>query len=75
MVATSPRAQDMIPEWFANNWLFRLLFGWMIPPSVPFLKFTTTAEFRNLTFTKQVFQDIGPRSAAACRSRPRPGSA
>ena len=41
-----------------NHRLFRLLFGWMIPPAVSFLKYTTTQEFRHLTFSKQVFQDI-----------------
>ena len=50
--------QDMIPPWFGNHWLVRHTIGWMLPPSVSFLKFTTTSEFRNLTFTKQVFQDI-----------------
>jgi delta24-sterol reductase len=50
--------QDMIPPWFGNHWLFRYTFGWMIPPAISFLKFTTTAEFRHLTFSKQVFQDI-----------------
>jgi len=50
--------QDMIPEWLANHVLFRLLLGWMVPPSVALLKYTTFPEFRNLTFCKQVFQDI-----------------
>jgi delta24-sterol reductase len=50
--------QDMIPPWFGNHPLFRFLFGWMVPPAVSFLKYTTTAEFRNMTFSKQVFQDI-----------------
>lgn len=48
--------QDMIP--FGNNPLFRLFLGWMCPPRVTFLKFSTTPKFRELTFTKQVFQDI-----------------
>ncbi|CAG9859400.1 unnamed protein product [Phyllotreta striolata] len=48
--------ESMIP--FGNNPLFRLLFGWLLPPKPAFLKFTTTPGIRNFTFTKQVFQDI-----------------
>ncbi|VEN43663.1 unnamed protein product [Callosobruchus maculatus] len=48
--------ESMIP--FGNNPLFRLLFGWLLPPKPAFLKFTTTPGVRNFTFTKQVFQDI-----------------
>lgn len=48
--------EDMIP--FGNDLLFRILFGWLLPPKVAFLKFTTTPGVRELTFTKQVFQDI-----------------
>jgi len=48
--------QDMIP--FGNHPLFRFFLGWMCPPKVTFLKLTTTPTFRELTFTKQVFQDI-----------------
>lgn len=46
----------MIP--FGNNPLFRLFFGWLLPPKPAFLKFTTTPGIRKFTFTKQVFQDI-----------------
>lgn len=48
--------ESMIP--FGNNFLFRLLFGWLLPPKPAFLKFTTTPGVRAFTFTKQVFQDI-----------------
>lgn len=48
--------ESMIP--FGNNPLFRLLFGWLLPPKPAFLKFTTTPGIRAFTFTKQVFQDI-----------------
>lgn len=48
--------ESMIP--FGNNPLFRLLFGWLLPPKPAFLKFTTTPKIREYTFTKQVFQDI-----------------
>lgn len=48
--------ESMIP--FGNNPLFRLLFGWLLPPKPAFLKFTTTPGVRAFTFTKQVFQDI-----------------
>ncbi|KAJ8939646.1 hypothetical protein NQ314_011066 [Rhamnusium bicolor] len=48
--------ESMIP--FGNNPLFRLIFGWLLPPKPAFLKFTTTPGIRAFTFTKQVFQDI-----------------
>ncbi|XP_032519816.2 delta(24)-sterol reductase-like [Danaus plexippus] len=48
--------EDMIP--FGNNALFRLFFGWLLPPKPAFLKFTTTPGVRAYTFTRQVFQDI-----------------
>lgn len=48
--------ESMIP--FGNNPLFRFFFGWLLPPKVAFLKFTTTPGIRSFTFTKQVFQDI-----------------
>lgn len=48
--------ESMIP--FGNHPLFRLLFGWLLPPKPAFLKFTTTPGIRAFTFTKQVFQDI-----------------
>ncbi len=48
--------RDMIP--FGNHVLFRYALGWMCPPRIQFLKLTTTPGIRELTFTKQVFQDI-----------------
>lgn len=48
--------EDMLS--FGNNPLFRLCFGWLLPPKPAFLKFTTTPGVRAYTFTKQVFQDI-----------------
>ncbi|GBP25832.1 hypothetical protein EVAR_81711_1 [Eumeta japonica] len=48
--------EDMIS--FGNHPLFRLFFGWLLPPKPAFLKFTTTPGVRAYTFTKQVFQDI-----------------
>jgi len=48
--------ETMIP--FANHPLFRYTLGWLLPPKIAFLKFTTTPGIRALTFTKQVFQDI-----------------
>ncbi|KAL7645256.1 UNVERIFIED_CONTAM: hypothetical protein RMT77_003642 [Armadillidium vulgare] len=48
--------ETMIP--FGNNILFRWIFGWLLPPQIAFLKFTTTPGIRAMTFTKQVFQDI-----------------
>ncbi|XP_042875627.1 delta(24)-sterol reductase-like [Penaeus japonicus] len=48
--------ETMIP--FGNNPFFRFFFGWLLPPKIAFLKFTTTPGVRAMTFTKQVFQDI-----------------
>ena len=45
--------ETMIP--FGNNPLFRFLFGWLLPPKIAFLKFTTTPGVRAMTFTKQVY--------------------
>ena len=47
---------DMIPQ--GNHPLFRALLGWMMPPKIAFLKFSTTPMVRKMTFTLQVFQDI-----------------
>jgi delta24-sterol reductase len=48
--------ESMIP--FGNNPLFRLFLGWLCPPKPAFLKWTTTKAVREMTFAKQVFQDI-----------------
>lgn len=54
----------MIPG--GNHPLFRLLLGWLMPPRIAFLKFSTTPAVRKMTFTLQVFQDIVlPMSAMA----------
>ncbi|MCA9693142.1 MAG: FAD-dependent oxidoreductase [Myxococcales bacterium] len=47
---------DMIPG--GNHPVFRALLGWMMPPRIAFLKFSTTPAVRKMTFTMQVFQDI-----------------
>jgi len=44
------------PLW--NHPHFRFLLGWICPPKPAFLKFTTTTAIREMTFAKQVFQDI-----------------
>ncbi|KAH7727032.1 Protein Y7A5A.1 [Aphelenchoides avenae] len=48
--------ESMIP--FGNHPIFRLFLGWLCPPKPAFLKFTTTQAVREMTFAKQVFQDI-----------------
>ncbi|KIG18352.1 FAD/FMN-containing dehydrogenase [Enhygromyxa salina] len=56
--------EHMIPG--GNHPLFRALLGWMMPPKIAFLKFSTTPAVRKMTFTMQVFQDITlPMSAMA----------
>jgi len=46
----------MVP--YGNHWLFRWLFGWILPLDPTFMKMTTTDGVRKLTYQKQVFQDI-----------------
>ena len=48
--------RDMIS--FGNNPIFRALMGWLMPPRIAFIKWSTTPAVREMTFTKQVFQDI-----------------
>jgi delta24-sterol reductase len=56
--------EHMIPG--GNHPLFRAALGWMMPPKIAFLKFSTTPAVRKMTFTLQVFQDITlPMSAMA----------
>ncbi len=56
--------EHMIPG--GNHPVFRALLGWMMPPKIAFLKFSTTPAVRKMTFTMQVFQDIVlPMSAMA----------
>jgi delta24-sterol reductase len=56
--------EHMIPG--GNHPVFRALLGWMMPPRIAFLKFSTTPAVRKMTYTMQVFQDITlPMSAMA----------
>jgi delta24-sterol reductase len=48
--------RDMIS--FGNHPVFRWLLGWLMPPRISFIKWSTTPAVREFTFTKQVFQDI-----------------
>lgn len=48
--------RDMIS--FGNHPLFRVLLGWLMPLRIAFIKWSTTPAVREMTFTKQVFQDI-----------------
>jgi len=48
--------QDMIP--MGNHPLARFCIGWMYPPNISFIKLTMPLQIRELTLTKQVFQDI-----------------
>jgi len=48
--------ESMIP--FGNNPIFRLFLGWLCPPKIAFLKWSTTPGIREMTVQKQVFQDI-----------------
>jgi delta24-sterol reductase len=49
-------AQDIIPV--GNNPLFRLLFGWMMPPKVGFLKLTQTETLHKMYKEQHVIQDM-----------------
>jgi len=46
---------DIIP--FGNNILFRLLFGWLVPPKVSFLKLTTPTKLHELHEKKHIVED------------------
>lgn len=46
----------MVP--YGNHWLFRWLFGWILPLDTTFMKLTTTSGVRELQVQKQIFQDI-----------------
>ncbi|KAL1922149.1 uncharacterized protein VTP21DRAFT_10791 [Calcarisporiella thermophila] len=48
--------QDQIP--ISNNPLFRLLFGWALPPRVPFLKLIESDEMTKFYETNYVIQDL-----------------
>jgi len=49
-------AQDIIP--IGNHPLFRLLFGWMMPPKVSFLKLTQTEALHRMYKEQHVIQDM-----------------
>eukprot|EP00505_MAST-04D_sp_SCG-Rhode-Island_P001588 Stramenopile-MAST_4_protein_1588 len=44
---------------FGNHWLFRFLFGWLLPPNMALLKASHTSETREDSARKQVYQDVG----------------
>jgi len=48
--------EEIIP--FGNHWIFRYLFGWLIPPKISFLKLTQTKELHELYKTHHVIQDM-----------------
>jgi len=48
--------EDIIP--FGNNLLFRILFGWLIPPKVSFLKLTTTEKLHELHVKTHMVEDF-----------------
>jgi len=48
--------ENIVP--LGDNWLFRWGFGWMLPPSVSFLKVTTPADLQVFYDTKHVIQDM-----------------
>ncbi|CAG9760209.1 unnamed protein product [Ceutorhynchus assimilis] len=48
--------QDIIP--FGNNFLFRFLLGWMVPPKISLLKLTQTDAIKKLYENNHVLQDM-----------------
>ena len=48
--------QEIIP--FGNNFLFRLLFGWLLPVKVSLLKLTQTEGTRELYENNHIIQDL-----------------
>lgn len=48
--------QDIIP--FGNNLIFRLLFGWMVPPKISLMKLTETETTKRLYEEHHVVQDM-----------------
>ncbi|KAK2191875.1 hypothetical protein NP493_43g00011 [Ridgeia piscesae] len=48
--------QDIIP--FGNNVVFRLLFGWMVPPKISLLKLTQGQTIKNMYEKYQIIQDM-----------------
>jgi delta24-sterol reductase len=50
--------KDQLPERVGNHPLFRLVFGWMCPPYVQFLKMFATSRIRHEMKAERVYQDI-----------------
>jgi len=51
--------RDQFPESVGNNPVFRVLFGWLLPPQVTFLKLPAfTAKLREEMRSQRVYQDI-----------------
>lgn len=48
--------QDIVP--FGNNFLFRLLFGWLMPPKISLLKLTQGETIKNMYEKHQIIQDL-----------------
>ncbi|XP_050313504.1 delta(24)-sterol reductase-like [Anthonomus grandis grandis] len=48
--------QDIIP--FGNNLLFRIIFGWLMPPKISLLKLTQTKAIKKLYENNHVLQDM-----------------
>ncbi|KAK9871159.1 hypothetical protein WA026_011440 [Henosepilachna vigintioctopunctata] len=48
--------QDIIP--FGNNFIFRFLLGWLVPPKVSLLKLTTTETIKKLYTNHHIIQDM-----------------
>eukprot|EP00924_Labyrinthula_sp_SR-Ha-C_P013583 augustus_masked-scaffold_5-processed-gene-7.48-mRNA-1 protein AED:0.41 eAED:0.43 QI:0/-1/0/1/-1/1/1/0/488 len=50
--------RDQLDESLANTLWFRVLFGWLFPPKVTFLKLPATKEIKKEMMTERVYQDI-----------------
>ena len=50
--------RDQLDERIGNHPLFRLFFGWLLPPKVTFLKLPTTPTLREEMAYRRVYQDI-----------------
>jgi len=48
--------QDIVP--FGNNWLFRLVLGWLMPPKISFLKLTQSDAVKRLYENNHIIQDM-----------------
>ena len=48
--------QEIVP--FANNLIFRLLLGWVMPPKVSFLKLTQSDAIKKLYERQHMIQDL-----------------